>query len=90
MLSSCHRLQLLVALCTVPFAFAGCGSSENRLKTAEVTGTVTYKGEPLHIGSVVMIPDGGGPAAEANITREGTFSMGPMTRRMAPSPESTR
>jgi len=55
---------------------AGCGGGGNQLETAEVTGKVTYKGEPLHIGSVLFTPAGGGPSAQANIDRNGYYTLG--------------
>jgi hypothetical protein len=54
---------------------AGCGS-DNRLPTATVKGKVTYNGEPLQIGSLLFVPVGGGPSAEANIDRNGNYAVG--------------
>lgn len=53
----------------------GC-SSENRIETATVSGSVTYNGDPLQIGSLLFVPVGGGPSAEANIGTDGSFEMG--------------
>ena len=53
----------------------GC-SSENRVATGTVTGVVTYNGDPLQIGSLLFVPVGGGPTAEANIGTDGSFEMG--------------
>lgn len=67
------------ALCAVISGLAtvaGCGGSEDRLETAPVTGTVTYNGDTLKIGSLLFVPVGGGPTAEANIEADGTFEMG--------------
>jgi hypothetical protein len=44
---------------------AGCG--ENRMKTARVSGTITYKGKPVPQGSIMFQPQSG-PAATANIS----------------------
>lgn len=54
---------------------AGC-SSENRIETGTVSGVVTYNGDPLQIGSLLFVPVGGGPSAEANIGTDGSFEMG--------------
>lgn len=56
-------------------SFVGC-SSENRVATGTVTGIVTYNGDPLQIGSLLFVPVGGGPTAEANIGTDGSFEMG--------------
>jgi hypothetical protein len=53
----------------------GC-SSENRIETGTVSGTVTYNGDPLQIGSLLFVPVAGGPSAEANIGTDGSFEMG--------------
>ena len=59
-------------LCTT---LCGCGS-DNRLETATVSGKVTYNGDPLQIGSLLFVPVGGGPSAQANIESDGTYTMG--------------
>jgi hypothetical protein len=53
----------------------GC-NSENRVATGTVSGVVTYNGDPLQIGSLLFVPVGGGPSAEANIGTDGSFEMG--------------
>ena len=59
-------------------SLAGCGS-KNGLNLAKVSGTVTNKGEPLHHGTVVFIPDREkgteGPPAMGVIAKDGTFLM---------------
>jgi hypothetical protein len=37
---------------------------------------VTYKGEPLKVGSIIFVPDGGGKTAVADITPEGEYVLG--------------
>lgn len=49
----------LVATCTI--FFAGCGNGG--AATAEVSGKVTYKGEPLGTGSVLFLNSLGQPAS---------------------------
>jgi hypothetical protein len=58
-------------VCSV-LALVGC--SEGRMRTAEVNGTVTYKGKPVPQGTVTFIPDAGGPSATGEI-KDGAFSM---------------
>ncbi len=65
-----HSLALSASLA---IAFAGCGSS-NR-PTFPVTGKVTFNGEPLPTGSVLLTPVGGGPSAQAAIQPGGTYSV---------------
>ena len=52
----------------------GCG--DGHPARSKVTGSVSYNGEPLHIGSLVFIPVGGGPPAQGNIDRDGNYFMG--------------
>ncbi len=66
---------LVIALSAVSLAFAGCGSKPER-ETAIVKGTVTYKGKPLSSGSIVLVPDGGGPTAQGEIGPDGAYQMG--------------
>lgn len=53
----------------------GCGS-DGQLETASVSGKVTYNGDPLQIGSLLFVPVGGGPSAQANIEPDGSYTMG--------------
>jgi len=54
---------------------SGCGS-DGQLETATVSGKVTYNGDPLQIGSLLFVPVGGGPSAQANIEPDGSYTMG--------------
>jgi hypothetical protein len=63
---------VLIALCV------GCGDSD-RLPTAPVTGTVLYNGDPLPQGSLLFVPEGGGPSAQGKIEPDGSFTMGTYT-----------
>lgn len=69
----CSALAALVA--------AGCGS-DDKPKTVPVTGTVTYKGQPLTSGMITFLPTGGTTNAEANVRpatdmleSDGTYSL---------------
>lgn len=62
-------LVLLVA------AVAGCGPAKYpKRDTAVVTGTVTYKGEPVSTGSVVFQPESGA-FASGEIQPDGTYEL---------------
>jgi len=53
---------------------AGCGSDS--IPVQPVTGTVTYKGEPLEGANITFIPaDGSGRGASALTEPNGTFSL---------------
>lgn len=68
---SSSRLVVSLALA---LSLTGCGSKNER-STAPVQGTVTFKGKPLNTGSLLFVPSGGGPTAQANIRPDGTYSM---------------
>lgn len=59
----------LVAVCL------GCGNGD-RLPTAPVSGTVTFESAPLPSGSLLFVPEGGGPSAQGNINSDGTYTLG--------------
>src|SRR5690242_15559473 len=72
-------LALLVVLVLVLLLGpAQCGPS-NGLNLARVRGRVTYEGEPIRWGRVLLIPDAKkgteGPPALGLISLEGTYSM---------------
>ncbi len=55
---------------------AGCGGNGNRPRTAKVTGRVTYEGKAIPTGSLLFVPEGGGPSAQGNIAEDGTYTLG--------------
>lgn len=69
------RILSVVISCSL-LVVLGCGSGEDRRPVAKVHGKVTYNGKPLQIGSLLFVPKGGGPSAEANIDRDGNYWMG--------------
>lgn len=70
-----HRSKIIpFLLCFVLLSTWGCG--DGRPKRSPVTGTVSYNGTPLSIGSLVFIPVGGGPPAQGKISRDGLYEMG--------------
>lgn len=68
-----HRLSPLATVLLVPILLAvGCGP--NRPKTVQVTGRVTYRGQPLE-GARVMFHTQGGPPAAGTTDKEGRFRL---------------
>jgi len=41
-----------------------------------VRGKITYKGDPVRVGSIMFVPDAGGKSAVANISKEGEYVLG--------------
>jgi hypothetical protein len=60
------------------FCSAGCGT-DGRMETAPVAGQVLYNGEPLKMGSLLFVPEGGGPSAQGKIQPDGTYRLGTYT-----------
>ena len=56
-----HRFLALLLLSPMPFAMAGCGSSD-RPETAEIVGIVMLNGVPLSSGTIIFEPTNGRPA----------------------------
>ena len=55
-------------------AFSGCGPAGPPL--GQVTGTVSYKGQPLVTGDVLFVPETANlPYAQARIAEDGTFQL---------------
>lgn len=52
---------------------SGCGSDSP--KTVPVTGTISYNGQPLTSGTVMLIPQEGGYGATGQIQADGTFQL---------------
>ena len=69
----CGLLSLL--LVGTLFLNAGCGKKGEHT-TAKVHGKVTLNGDPMKFGSILFVPEGNFPSAEANIRPDGTFDMG--------------
>jgi len=67
-------LSLLAAGLFSVVVAVGCGG-EPKLQTAQVTGTVTYKGELLKTGDVTFIPVVSGPAAMGTIGPDGKYTL---------------
>lgn len=52
----------------------GCGPTEPKIELADVTGKVTYNGEPLKMGTVMFQP-ASGAFASGEIKPDGTYSL---------------
>ena len=73
-----HPGVRLAASLAVALGLIGCGSS-NGLSLGRVSGTITYKGEPIKRGTVIFMPDESkglvGPAAMGTIGSDGSYVM---------------
>lgn len=67
------RIATCGAMACCMLVLVGCG--ESRLRTAKVTGKVNYKGKPVPNGTVMFIPEGGGPSSTGTIQTDGSFTM---------------
>jgi hypothetical protein len=56
------------------FFLASCNSSNNP-KTYPVTGKVTYRGQPVTSGMVMLSPVDSGHAATGNLEKDGSFRL---------------
>jgi hypothetical protein len=63
--------RILIPLCFLLAAFAGCGSQLG----ATVSGKVTLDGAPLTSGDVMFTPTGKGPAAGGSIDSSGSYQL---------------
>ena len=68
---------VLVALVALPL---GCGGDPSKPKLGRVSGTVTYKGEPVTKGVVSFVPAGGpgvetGQPAAGEIGSDGSYEL---------------
>lgn len=64
-----HKLLSLLLLLVV-----GCNSSNNP-KTYPVTGKVSYRGQPVTSGMIMLTPADGGHAATGNLEKDGSFRL---------------
>jgi hypothetical protein len=65
------RVLTTVSLALTVSLVAGCGSRTK--ETAEVSGTVSYKGQPVTAGVVKFFPEAGGDPAETPLGPDGTY-----------------
>lgn len=62
-------------MAAVVLAVTGCGGSDGGVETVPVEGQVTWEGQPVTNGSVIFVPDGGGPPAEGTLDAEGHYQL---------------
>jgi hypothetical protein len=67
------RRYLVSFGCLAALVLTGCGGG--RPGTAEVTGTVTYKGKPVTAGTVHFLAADDSQSASAELSPEGTYAM---------------
>jgi hypothetical protein len=66
-----HRLAGAAVILTSACLLAGCGK-----RYGSVSGTVTYKGKNLSMGSIAFVPEAkGGEVATGDIDKEGKYSL---------------
>ncbi len=71
------KFRFAAILCSTLFLFSGCGgNSDSGPDRFDISGTVTFKGKPVHRGTIVFSPDqskgNAGPQGAAEI-KEGKF-----------------
>jgi hypothetical protein len=69
-----------VFLTVLAAQLVGCGGDPNKPKLGKVSGTVTYKGQPVTKGMVTFIPSGGpgrqtGQSATGEIGPSGSYTL---------------
>ncbi len=67
------------AIAILPMTFlalvcSGCGAAGPHRDFAEVTGTITYNGDPVSTGQIIFQPSAGAPVAAA-IQGDGTYKL---------------
>ncbi|HBJ34080.1 MAG TPA: hypothetical protein DDZ51_04815 [Planctomycetaceae bacterium] len=63
--------SVLVATCT--FAVLGCGNGDS--SGEPVSGTVTFDGQPVESGDILLFPAGGGGTPEGGKITDGKFQF---------------
>ena len=63
--------SLLAALAII----ASCGCGSDSPKTVPVNGKISYNGQPVTSGTVMLIPKEGGYGATGQIQTDGTFKL---------------
>lgn len=62
---------LVAALLTI----VSCGCGSDAPKTVPVTGKVTYNGQPVTSGTIMLVPQDSGYGATGQIQKDGTFEL---------------
>jgi len=66
--------RAVLPVCTMLLFLSGCGGGKDSVKTAKVTGTVTYENKPLEGANVTFLVEGA-PIAVGTTDSEGKFSI---------------
>ena len=72
-----NKTPVCLILITAAIGFlAGCGRLDDGVQRVVVTGTVTYRGEPVSEGSMLLVPSGeaGGASLDTSIV-DGSYRM---------------
>lgn len=70
-----HRSTRWVCLSAVLGLIAGCGGGDKGPPLAKVSGTVTYKGQPLAGATVLFVPAKKGRPAQGTTDANGKFTL---------------
>jgi hypothetical protein len=77
---TCKALHHGLVLVASAALLAGCGGDPNKPRLGRVSGTVTYKGQPVTKGIVTFVPIGGpgaktGQSAMGEIGKDGSYVL---------------
>ena len=53
----------------------GCSGGSNAPPTGKVTGKVSFRGQPVTVGTVIFVPQAGGPSAYGMIQADGSYEL---------------
>lgn len=65
--------SVLFLTCLVIVTMTGCG--DGHPARSPVSGTISYNGKPLKIGSLLFVPVKGGPPAQGKVKGDGFYVM---------------
>jgi hypothetical protein len=69
-------VRWILALTIAILACPGCGGVKYKGdKRYPLTGAVTYMGEPVDIGSITLLPEGGQSARSGGVIKDGKFDI---------------
>ena len=75
MTMSKHRQCLRAGAVVSALMLSGCGQPDHGFNLAQVSGTITYNGEPLDDALVAFDPEGGGRIASGRTDAEGHYKL---------------
>ncbi|QDU13718.1 hypothetical protein CA11_15040 [Gimesia maris] len=65
--------SVLFVFCLIIVTMTGCG--DGHPARSPVSGTISYNGKPLKIGSLLFVPVKGGPPAQGKVRGDGFYVM---------------